>query len=154
MAGSPARGAGLIGAAVIVGIILLQVIDDGGGTSGGGDGANGSNGSPVTSETTPTTAEGQRSPSEVPVVVLNAGQPTGSALNKTNALRLAGYNMQAPGNDPVAREGVAVQCTEEFEAEAAALALAVQENATVEAYPAEVPAGAENAECIVLLGQT
>ncbi len=155
MAGSPARGAGLIGAAVIVGIILLQVIDDGGaGPSGGGDGGNGSNGSPVTSDTTATTTADQRPPSEVRVLVLNAGQAAGSAQNKANALRSAGYNTLPASNDPVGRQGVAVQCREDFESEAASLALVVGEGAQVEPFPAQVLAGAEDADCLVLLGQT
>jgi hypothetical protein len=153
MASSPARGAGLIGAAVIVGIILLQVVDDGGaGPSGGGDGGNGSNGSPVTSDTTATTSADQRQPSDVAVVVLNAGQPTGSAQTKANQLRTAGYNTLPAGNDPIGRQGVAVQCRAGFDSEATALALVVGEDATTEPFPAQPPVEAENADCLVLLG--
>ncbi len=152
IARSAARGAGLIGAAVIVGIVLLQVIDDGGAPSGDG-GGNGSNGTPVTSETTPATSGEQRPPSQVRVLVLNAGQAAGSAQNKANQLRTAGSNTLPASNDPVGRQGVAVQCREDFEGEAVALALAVGENATTEPFPAQAPAGAENADCLVLLGQ-
>ena len=151
LASSAARGAGLIGVAVIVGIILLQVVDDGGAPSGG-DGGNGANGTPVTNETVPATSEDQRPPSEVRVLVLNAGQPTGSAQTKANQLRTAGYNTLPASNDPVGRQGVAVQCRADFDSEAAALALAVGEEAQVEPFPAQEPAGAENADCLVLLG--
>jgi hypothetical protein len=152
MASSPARGAGLIGAAVIVGIILLQVVDDGGAGPSGGDGGNGSNGTPVTSDTTATTSADQRPPSEVRVLVLNAGQAAGSAQTKANQLRTAGYNTLPASNDPVGRQGVAVQCRADFDSEAAALALAVGEGAQVEPFPAQDPAGSENADCLVLLG--
>jgi hypothetical protein len=152
MASSPARGAGLIGAAVIVGIILLQIVDDGGGGTSGGDGGNGDNGTPVNGPTVPTTTEDQRPPSEVRVLVLNAGQATGAAQTKANALRTAGYNT-LPASNTTARTGVAVQCRPEFDAEANALALAVQEDAVKEPFPPQPPEGSENADCLVLLGQ-
>jgi hypothetical protein len=154
IARSAARGAGLIGAAVIVGIILLQVVDDGStGTSGNGGGGGGSTDTPVTDETTQTTNADTRPPAQVRVLVLNAGQAAGSAQNKANDLRLAGYNTLPASNDPVGRQGVAVQCREDFEDEGAALALAVGEGATTEPFPAQPPEGSENADCLVLLGQ-
>jgi hypothetical protein len=148
---SAARGAGLIGLAVIVGIVLLQVVDDGGGGSSGGGGGGGGTPTVVTGDTTATTAAG-RDPSQVRVLVLNAGQPSGAAGNLSNALRLNGYNTLTPTNDPVARQGVAVQCREGFDAEAAALAAAVGQGAVVEPFPAEPPAEAADADCLVLLG--
>src|SRR5688572_21094642 len=104
---SAARGAGLIGLAVIVGIVLLQVVDDGSGGSSGGGGGGGGGDTPVDTSggTTVTTGTG-RAPAEVRVLVLNAGQPAGSAGNVTNQLRLVGYTMLTPSNDPVARQGV------------------------------------------------
>jgi hypothetical protein len=149
---SAVRGAGLIGLAVIVGIVLLQVVDDGG-SSGPSNGGGGGGVTPTdaTGETTPTTGEG-RTPAEVRVLVLNAGQPAGSALNVTNQLKLVGYTTLSPSNDPVTRQGVAVQCKEGFDAEAAALAANVP-GAMVEPFPAQPPAEAADADCIVLLGQ-
>ena len=150
---SAVRGAGLIGLAVIVGIVLLQVIDDGssGPANGGGGGGDGTT-TDTTGDTTVTTLGAGRNVSEVTVVVLNAGQPSGSASNVTNSLRLLGYNTLAAGNDPVARQGVAVQCREGFDAEAATLAGHVQQNATGAPFPAQPPAEAADADCIVLLG--
>lgn len=155
IARSAARGAGLIGAAVVVGIILLQVVDDGssGPAGNGGGGGNGSGDTPVTDPTTQTTSADTRPPNQVRVLVLNAGQPAGSAQNKANDLRLAGYNTLPASNDPVGRQGVAVQCREGFDDEAAALALAVGGGASVEPFPAQPPEGSENADCLVLLGQ-
>lgn len=148
---SAVRGAGLIGLAVIVGIVLLQIVDDG--TSGPSSGGRGG-GTPTTStpgETTASTAAG-RDPSEVRVLVLNAGQAAGAAQNKANQLRTAGYNT-LPASNTLPRTGLAVQCAEGFDNEAAALALAVGEGAVTEPFPDEPPAEAENADCLVLLGQ-
>jgi hypothetical protein len=147
---SAARGAGLIGAAVVVGIVLLQIIDDGtSGPSGGGGGG----GTPVTTpgETTTTTGEG-RDPSEVRVLVLNAGQAQGAAMNKANQLRTAGYNT-LPASNTLPRTGIAVQCREGFDNDAAVLAAAVDPAATVEPFPDQEPEGAADADCLVLLGQ-
>ena len=149
---SAARGAGLIGLAVIVGIVLLQVVDDGGGGSAGGGGGGGGTPTDPTGGTTVTTGAA-RTPAEVRVLVLNAGQPAGSAGNVTNQLRLVGYTMLTPSNDPVARQGIAVQCREGFEAEAAALAAAVGQGAVTEPFPAQPPVPeAADADCLVLLG--
>jgi len=147
---SAARGAGLIGLAVIVGIVLLQIVDDG--TSGPANG-NGGGGGPATSTPGETTAStpADRPPSEVRVLVLNAGQAAGAAQNKANQLRTAGYNT-LPASNTLPRVGLAVQCREGFDNEAAALTLAVGEGATVEPFPDEPPAEAENADCLVLLG--
>jgi hypothetical protein len=148
---SAVRGAGLIGLAVIVGIVLLQIVDDGtSGPSGGGGGG----GTPVTTpgETTPTTAAG-RDPSEIRVLVLNAGQAAGSAQNKANQLRAAGYNTLPASNDPITRIGIAVQCREGFDNDAAILAANTDPSATVEPFPDEPPAEAADADCLVLLGQ-
>ena len=153
---SALRGAGLIGLAVIVGIVLLQVVDDGtSGPVGNGGGNGGGNGSTETSSpdgTTATTAAEPRPPAQVRVLVLNAGQPAGSAMNKANALKLdPGYNTVGFSDAPD-RTGVAVQCRQGFEQEADALALSVGEGAEVEPFPEPPPAGSENADCVVLLG--
>jgi LytR cell envelope-related transcriptional attenuator len=149
---SAVRGAGLIGLAVIVGIVLLQVVDDGssGPSNGGGDGG----GTPATTpgETAaPTTAAG-RNPAEVRVLVLNAGQAAGSAGNKANQLRAAGYNI-LPASNTLPRTGIAVQCREGFDSDAAILAAATDPSATVEPFPDEPPPEAADADCLVLLGQ-
>jgi hypothetical protein len=147
---SAVRGAGLIGLFVIVGIVLLQVVDDGGsGPSGRGGG-----GTPDTEgpdETTATTPAG-RDPSEVRVLVLNAGQAAGAAQNKANQLRTAGYNT-LPASNTLPRTGVAVQCRADFDNDAAALAFAVGEGTMVEPFPDEPPPGSDDADCLVLLGQ-
>jgi hypothetical protein len=154
---SAARGAGLIGLAVIVGIVLLQVVDDGAsgpaGNGGGGGNAGGGVGDTTATTTAPTDGGQPPPPAQVRVLVLNAGQPAGAAQNKANQLRTAGYNTLPAGNAPE-RAGVAVQCKPGFEDAAPPLALAVGEGAQSEDFdPNAPPPGAENADCIVLLGQ-
>jgi LytR cell envelope-related transcriptional attenuator len=157
---SAARGAGLIGAAVVLGIILLQVVDDG--SSGpASNGGNGGNGTPVdTTATTDTTVPADtRPPAEVRTLVLNASQVAGAAGTLTNQLVAAGYTTLPAGDDPVTRQGIAVACRQGFESDANALALAVTQatgsQAAVEAFPTdrEADLGAQDADCLVILGQ-
>jgi hypothetical protein len=158
IARSAARGAGLVGAAVILGIILLQVVDDGGGTGGGGNG----NGTTIGNgdETTTTTAAtgDTRPPNEVVVQVLNAGGATGAAGTLSNALVTAGYTTLPAADDPVQRAGTAVACKQGFEADANALLLTVTANgyagAAIEPFPSgrtDLPT-LEQASCVVLIG--
>lgn len=158
---SAARGAGLIGAAVVLGIILLQVVDDGsGGPAGNGNGGTPTETSGANGTTESTVPTDTRPPGEVRVLALNAGGPDGAAGNLSNALRGGGYNMLPAGNDPVARTGVAVACKAGFEGDANALVLAVTSATggtppTVEPFPTEREAdlAAQDADCIVLIGQ-
>lgn len=153
---SAARGAGLIGVAVVLGIVLLQVIDDGtsGPAGGGGDPTvTTTDGDPtVTSNSPATTAAAARPPAQVRVLVLNAGQPAGSAGTKGDDLEAAGYTLLPPDDSPTDRAGVAVQCREGFEQDSIALVAAVGEGAQVEAFPAQPPVAVENVDCLVILG--
>ena len=92
---SAARGAGLIALAVIIGIVLLQVIDDG--TSGPiGDGNAAASGGTTTttaaaepgaSSTTSTTAGAPvKPPAEVAVLVLNGSGRPGAATAQSNTI--------------------------------------------------------------------
>jgi LytR cell envelope-related transcriptional attenuator len=156
---SAARGAGLIGAAVVLGIILLQVVDDG--SSGpAGNGGNGG-GTPVdTTATTDTTVPADtRPPAEVRTLVLNASQVAGAAGTLTNQLVAAGYTTLPAGDDPVTRQGVAVACRDDFAGDQPALILAVGSatgtTPTPEPFPTdrEADLGAQDADCLVILGQ-
>jgi len=142
-----ARGAVLIGVAVVIGIVLLQVVDNGGG--GGGVAP------PVTNETdgstTSTTGDDGRPPSEVSVLVLNASGVANAAAERANFLRGLGYGIAGTGNAEQ-RAGSAVACQSGFEKEADALARSLGAGYAVETYPEPPPAGSENANCIVTLG--
>lgn len=142
-----ARGAVLIGVAVVIGIVLLQVVDKGGGSGGVAP--------PVTQEqddnTTTTTGDDGRTPSDVRVLVLNASGIANAAGTKANELRGLGYAIAGTGNSEQ-RTGSGVACISGFEKESDALAQTLGAGYSVEAYPEPPPEGAENADCIVILG--
>lgn len=152
---SAARGAALVGLAVLIGIVLLQVVDDG--TTGPiGDGS-GPGTAPATTTTRPgptstTKAAGEvRPPQQVTVVVLNGSGRPGAATAQTNALKAKGYQTGTPA-DATRRQGTVIYYRSGFEREAAALATAVGGNPKVEAMPETPPPGAEDADCVVILG--
>lgn len=144
-----ARGAALIGVAVVIGIVLLQVVDEGG--SGGGG--------PTTSVTEATNANATttlpadaRPPQEVRVLVLNASGVAQAATTKANELRGQGYAIAGTGNAAV-QPGVVVACRADFEDEADALATTVGAGTAVAPFPEPAPEGGDQADCVVILGQ-
>lgn len=145
-----ARGAVVVGLAVILGIVGLQILDD------SGDGSTSATGTTVVG--TITTSPGAttiplRSENEVRVKVYNASGVQGKAQTLTDTLRAKDYNMQDPANLAKQRQGTVVQCVQGFEREATVLALyGVDNGATVEPYPSDPPAGASDADCIVIIG--
>jgi hypothetical protein len=147
---SAARGAVLVGLAVVIGIVLLQVVDKGGGGGGGGVAP------PVTRgndrSTTSTTGASGRPPSSVRVLVLNASGLSNAAGTKANELRGLGYAIAGTGN-AAQTVGTTVACTSGFTKEADALAKSVGAGTSVVPYPSPAPQGAENADCIVTLGK-
>ena len=158
-----AKGAGLIALAVILGVVLLNVVDD-------GDTNQGSNGSGSSSETTATTAGATdtteattettadsvpaKTPAELSVLVLNGGAPQGSAKEMSDNLKLSGYTHQGPPADWAGRQqaGNVVMCKAGLDQEAAALATAVGEGTPVEAFADPAPPGSESADCVVVVG--
>jgi hypothetical protein len=148
-----ARGAVLIGAAVVLGIVLLQVVDNGGapggGSSSGGGGGGGNGGG-----TTTTTIAGQGRPAdEILVQVLNGSGVNMAAQTVSNTLRSQGYKVATPGN-ATERTGNLVQCKEGYDQEAATLAGLLVPPGTVEPYPATAPAGTDpTVNCLVTLGK-
>src|SRR5256714_6159753 len=121
---SAVRGAGLVGLAVVLGIVLLQVIDKGP-TGNGATPARTSHATTPTTAPTPTSAgappssqpattakAGNARPrAEVRVLVFNAGAASRAARNMTNKLPPPRYQLAPPANtDP--RNGTALQCTQ------------------------------------------
>jgi len=145
-----ARGAALIGVAVVIGIVLLQVVDSGGGGTGG-SAAPPTNGNGDTTSTTE--ADSGRPPQEVRVLVQNGSGVAMAAATKANELRGLGYAIAGTGNAAV-QQGNTVACLSGFESEAEALAKQVGAGTTVTAFPSPVPAGAEATDCIVIIGKT
>jgi hypothetical protein len=156
-----AKGAGLIGLAVVIGIVLLNVVDDGssGPTDQGSDNSSATTTATTpesTSEsTTPTTEAGPpRTPDQLAVIVLNGGAPAGSAKDMSDALKVEGYTNQSQAADWTGREqtGNTVLCRAGLEREAATLATAVGEGTPTDVFPDPPPTGAEEADCIVVVG--
>ncbi len=144
---SAARGAVLIGVAVVLGIVLLQVVDDSGIPSGGRQPPQ-SNGN----TTSTTVSDAGRPSNEVSVYVLNGSGVQGAAVTKSNVLRGLGYAIAGTGNSTL-QQGTTLACMEGFskEADELAVALAVP-GARVVDYVGPPPAGTENADCVVILG--
>jgi LytR cell envelope-related transcriptional attenuator len=156
---SAARGALLIGIAVIIGIVLLQVIDDG--TTGPiGDGGGSASAGGVTTTTAPgsssttsttTAATAAKSPAEVSVLVLNGSGRPGAASTQTNALKAKGYQTGSPADAPQ-RTGNIVYYKAGSDRECTAVAAFVAGAPKVETMPSPAPTGSENSTCVVILG--
>ena len=153
---SAVRGAGLVGLAVILGIVLLQVIDKG---------PAGTSATPTTTPTpTSAAAPGSSQPAttakaanakprgEVRVLVFNAGAASGAAGNMTNKLRTLGYQLAPPANTN-ARRGTAVQCKPDLDKEAVQLQGDVGAGTTVEPFANPPLPETESVNCVVLVGQ-
>jgi hypothetical protein len=155
-----AKGAALIAFAIIIGIVLLQVVDDGSsgpvstGTTESADTTT-TTSSDSASTTTTAAAEGPaRSPAEITVLVLNGGAPSGSAGQTSEELRSVGYVTQLPASDDDQnRDGNTVMCQEGFEREAQTLALAVGTGTPFEPMRDPAPPGSEDADCVVIVGR-
>lgn len=96
-------------------------------------------------------------PSQLRVLVLNAGALPGSASALTNTLRAAGYNLLPAGETPLLRTGSAVQCRPTFESAAAALASAASSSTGrvtgVEEFDDLAATEFADADCLVYLGE-
>ena len=158
---SAARGAALIGVAVIIGIVLLQYTDDG--TTGPvGDGGNGkgsagtttsSTAAAGTGDTTATTAAATaaKPPAQVTVLVLNGSGAPGAATAQTDQLKAKGYATR-PAADSPARQGTVVEFKPGFDRECATVATSVGGSPKVEPISNPPPTGSELANCVVILG--
>lgn len=137
MAFSALRAGGLIAVAIVIGLALLQVVDNGGGGKGGGKV------SAVTTSTTTTAAGGAtttaagattttakgattttralKPAAEVQVVVLNASGIAGNAAAVSGKLGPLGYKMLTPGN-ATGTTGTTVYFKPGYDGEATAMA--------------------------------
>lgn len=177
---SAARGAVLVGVAVLVGLLMFLVID---GSSGGGgsdtapvDGAGtvtttpgatsattvagGTTATTVRSKTTSTTvkaSKGARPAAEVVVQVLNGSGVQGAATQRSNDLKAKGYQVLPSGNAPTTRTGTVIECRSGFDKDAVALSQTLQTlgvSAAVSPLPEPLPTGYEaSANCYVVLGK-
>ncbi len=137
MAFSALRAGGLIAVAIVIGLALLQVVDNGGGGGKGGGKAAAVTTSTTTTAAgatttaagaTTTTAKGATSTTkalkpaaEVQVVVLNGSGVAGNAAAVSAKLGALGYKMLTPGN-ATGTTGTAVYFKPGYDGEATAMA--------------------------------
>lgn len=168
------RGGLILGAAVLLGIVLLAQGDDfvdvstaevsadqdpttTAPTTTGAPGDTTTSTS-TTSTTTTTTPGGSRPPEEVQVTVLNGTTRAGVAASNTETLAAAGYETGEAGNT-APRPDTVVYYAEGFEADAQAVQEALGAPATAEAFPEEIIDGdgqnvaSSDADIVVVLGQ-
>jgi len=157
---SAARGAALVAVAVIIGVVLLQAIDDGN-DGPVGDGGPASTTTTTTtastttdssgssSSTTPTTKAAVLTPAQTTVRVLNGSGVAGAAGNLTNTLKAKGYKTLVATDAPT-RSGTVVYAKPGRTTECTTLSGLVP-NSKVQAMPTPVPGG-QDADCIVIIG--
>jgi hypothetical protein len=155
------KGGLLILAAVIVGIVLLQIVDPGKSASVAGrppartttTTARNSHTTTTTKKPTSTNTTAVKTPAQVRLLVLNAGAPTGSAASASATLRGKGYtNQGSPGNDPRPITGKEVLCLPALTHERAALAVLLG-TGTIQANISNgIPPGGAGYDCVVLVG--
>jgi hypothetical protein len=160
-------GAGLIGVAVVIGIVLLQIGDqDNTGPSGTAapPKSTTSTTQPTSTSTTTNTSDSSvpaRLPSEVHIIVLNGGAPSGEAAHTASGLRLKGYTSQDDANTWTGhtQAGDSVYCRAGFEREGTALATGVTalEAGGADAkfsipYPTPAPPFTDGTDCVVVVG--
>lgn len=165
--GEVARGAGyaaflgamLISVAVIIGIVLLQIGDRN--NNGPAGAANRSTTTTKPHSTTTTTTSGttsglkaKRSPSQVPLIVLNGGAATGQAAHESSALKLRGYTNQQKANTWSGHHqvGNTVYCRAGLNRAAAALAAQVPGARLIVPYPSPAPPFSAGSDCVVVIG--
>jgi hypothetical protein len=172
--GEVARGAGyaaflgalLIGVAVIIGIVLLQIGDknDNGPASAVPTKKTTTTTRPDTSTTTHTGSTThntpQRSPGQVSLIVLNGGAATGKASAMSTALAGKGYTNHGQPNDWTghSQKGDTVYCRSGLDREGAALAVAVGSVAGGSSavlhipLPVPPPPFSTGRDCVVVVG--
>ena len=155
-------GAVLIGVAVIIGIVLLQ-IGDNNDTGPAGAGTHPktttSTTKPESSTTTTSTTGGAvttpvRAPGQVHLIVLNGGAASGEAAHTTSGLRIRGYTNQDTANTWSGhhQSGNTVYCRAGFQREGAALATGVTGAKLVIPYPTPAPPFTDGTDCVVVVG--
>jgi hypothetical protein len=138
--------------AVIIGIVGLQILDDSGGTSVTTPTA--SESTVATTGPTGTTGAVARPVEQVRVRVYNASGVSGQAQAESDKLGALGWNTLEPEDFGSTRTGTVVACRDGFRADGDVLAVfGVGRGAVAEAYPSNPPEGADEVDCIVILGR-
>jgi hypothetical protein len=165
-----ARGAALIGIAIVVGVLLLKIVDKGSPSPTGTaqvpvvtsttlagqtplTTAKATTATTKAGSTTTTKAGSERPASAVRVWVYNGSGTSGAALNMMNKLAGLGYAKAGTGNATANQTGNTVQCKTGFDKEAATLAKRVGGTVTVSAFPSPAAAELANTDCVVTVGK-
>lgn len=160
-----AKGAVLIGLAVIVGVFLLQKTD----TSSAG-----SSSSPrvtvapakttttvrpsqTTAATTSTTQPSTpaKTPSQLKILVLNGGAATGAAAHLRTALQQVGYTNQPQASTWTghSQSGKSILCRSGLAREAVALSQQTAlKGAKVSPFPSPAPPSSDGVDCVIVVG--
>jgi LytR cell envelope-related transcriptional attenuator len=145
---SAVRGAVLVGAAIVMGIILLNVVNGVGSPGSSSRGA--VPGTTATTGGTTTTTTGK----QLKLVVFNASGVSGAATAEANKLRGLGYAILFTGNATTPQTGTTVACKADVSVTARdTLTKAAALGATVAPFPSPVPTTAVSADCIVSVGK-
>lgn len=155
---SPVRGVVLVAVAVVLGFFILRAIDDtGGAPSVPDDGTAAPAGEEAAEEGAPESTEPAapqaRPVGEVTVLVANASGVSGAAAQQTELIAGAGYVTLEGTNAPELLEATQVLAVAGYEADAAALATAI--NAPPESVapmPDPPPLETGGAHVLVMLG--
>jgi hypothetical protein len=166
--GDVARGAGyaallgalLIGVAVVIGIVLLQIGDNNKSSPATGASHHTTTTKPPTT-TTPSSGPTSstlpaKPPSAVSLIVLNGGAASGQAGDMSRTLRAKGYtNQPQPANDWTGhtQTGNSVYCKQGLGREGAALSVAVGSGVPLHVpYPTPPPPFSSGVDCVVVVG--
>jgi hypothetical protein len=150
----------LIGVAVIIGIVLLQIGDnDNNGPAGAASTpkTTTSTTKPKSQSTTSTTSNSgspARTPRQEHLIVLNGGAPSGQAAHTAAGLKLKGYTNQDDANTWTShhQSGNTVYCRAGLQREGTALATNVDNAQFHSPYPTPAPPFTNGTDCVVVVG--
>jgi len=155
---SPVRGVVLVAVAVVLGFFVLRAIDDTGGAPGVPDETAATTGEDAAEggeapESTEPAAPQPRPVGEVTVIVANASGVSGAAAEQTDLIAGAGYVTLEGTNAPEQSETTQVLALPGYEADAAALATAINAPPeSVAVMPDPPPLDPAGAQILVILG--
>jgi hypothetical protein len=160
-----AKGALLIGLAVVIGIVLLQQVDNSSTRPVGAATATTKPKAKPKSTTTMPSAGATtttvvstplKPPGQLRLIVLNGGAQSGDAAKMATKLKQQGYTSQPQDANNWSghhQQGNSVLCKPALQHEALVLTLAVGQGTTVGAYPSNVPTVIQSdLDCIVVVG--
>jgi hypothetical protein len=149
------KGIALIVIAVLVGVVMLQFVDEGDAPESSGSGSTTTSTTVAPGGTTTTTGDPATlvQPAALRIQVLNGRGVQGAAGEMTTALEAKGYTNHADPADADARTGNAVTCKDGLDGEAAVLATQVGDAVVELPFPTPAPANAAaDVQCLVILG--